>query len=150
MKPVARAIALLVFSLAGCEATRDIVTAPTRLFGGHRESSTQGLAANSDVVNPGHPLVSPTPKPQTPRSSTGRPQSATSQVAATKGNRAKGSPSPQGASAGAQFPVAKPVPGKSGLVFNPFNPHGAYIDISGYAPGSKVKDPDSQKIFVVP
>jgi hypothetical protein len=46
--------------------------------------------------------------------------------------------------------VAKPVPGRSGLVFNPFNPHGAYIDVSGYAPGSKVKDPDSQKIFVVP
>jgi len=46
--------------------------------------------------------------------------------------------------------VAKPVPGKQGLVFNPFNSNGAYIDVSGYAPGSKVKDPDSQKIFVVP
>jgi len=49
----------------------------------------------------------------------------------------------------AQFPVAKPVPGKPGLVFNPFKSN-AYIDVSGYAPGSKVKDPDTQKIFVVP
>jgi hypothetical protein len=50
----------------------------------------------------------------------------------------------------AQFPTAKPVQGKPGLVFNPFKPNGSYIDVSGYAPGSKVKDPDSQKIFVVP
>jgi len=45
--------------------------------------------------------------------------------------------------------VAKPVPGKPGLVFSPFKAN-AYIDVSGYAPGSKVKDPESQKIFVVP
>jgi hypothetical protein len=49
-----------------------------------------------------------------------------------------------------QFPVAKAVPGKPGLVFNPFNANGGYIDVSGYAPGSKVKDPDSQQIFIVP
>jgi hypothetical protein len=42
------------------------------------------------------------------------------------------------------------VPGKPGLVYNPYDPNGAYIDVTGYAPGSKVKDPDSQKIFVVP
>ena len=43
-----------------------------------------------------------------------------------------------------------PVPGKPGLVFNPFNANGGYIDVSGYASGSKVKDPDSHKIFIVP
>jgi hypothetical protein len=42
------------------------------------------------------------------------------------------------------------VPGKPGLVYNPFDPNGGLIDVSGYASGSKVKDPDSQKIFVVP
>jgi hypothetical protein len=46
--------------------------------------------------------------------------------------------------------VAKPVPGKPGLVFSPFNAGGGYIDVSGYAPGSKVKDPASQQIFIVP
>ena len=48
-----------------------------------------------------------------------------------------------------QFSVAKPVPGKPGLVFNPFKSNGGYVDVSGYAPGSKVKDPESQKIFIV-
>jgi len=52
--------------------------------------------------------------------------------------------------AAAQFPVAKPVLGKPGMVFNPFKTNGGYIDVSGYAPGSKVKDPESQKIFIVP
>jgi hypothetical protein len=50
----------------------------------------------------------------------------------------------------AQFSVAKPVPGKPGLVFNPFNANGGYIDVSGFAPGSKVKDPESHQIFIVP
>ncbi|HEY4757124.1 MAG TPA: hypothetical protein VIH43_01090 [Chthoniobacterales bacterium] len=50
----------------------------------------------------------------------------------------------------AQFPVAKPVPGKPGYVFSPYDPNGGYVDITGYQSGSKVKDPYSQKIFLVP
>jgi len=47
------------------------------------------------------------------------------------------------------FPTAKPVEGKPGYVFSPFDA-GKYVDVSGYAPGSKVKDPYSGKIFLVP
>ncbi|MFL6516324.1 MAG: hypothetical protein ACJ8M1_14990 [Chthoniobacterales bacterium] len=47
------------------------------------------------------------------------------------------------------FPTAKPVEGKPGYVYSPFDP-GKYVDVSGYAPGSKVKDPYSGKIFLVP
>src|SRR5713101_1971083 len=77
------------------------------------------------------------------------PAHATSQVAANRPS-AKPSPSPQKSASATQFPVARPVPGKPGLVFNPFNASGGYIDVSGYAPGSRVKDPDSQQIFIVP
>jgi hypothetical protein len=49
-----------------------------------------------------------------------------------------------------QFPVAKPVPGKPGYVFSPYDPNGGYVDVTGYQSGSKVKDPYSQKIFLVP
>jgi hypothetical protein len=41
------------------------------------------------------------------------------------------------------------VEGKPGYVYSPFDP-GKYVDVSGYAPGSKVKDPYSGKIFKVP
>jgi hypothetical protein len=47
------------------------------------------------------------------------------------------------------FPTAKPVEGKPGYVYSPFDP-GKYVDVSGYTPGSKVKDPYSGKIFLVP
>jgi hypothetical protein len=101
------------------------------------------------VSNPGRPVAipSPTAKPKVvSRKSTQTLASAPSRVAA---NKASARSSPQFTSGG-QFPVAKPVPGKPGLVFNPFNTSGGYIDVSGYAPGSKVKDPDSKRIFVVP
>ncbi len=48
------------------------------------------------------------------------------------------------------FTYAKPVPGKPGYVFSPFDPNGGYVDVTGFAPGSKVKDPYSGKIFLVP
>ena len=45
---------------------------------------------------------------------------------------------------------AKPVPGKPGYVFSPYDKNGGYVDVTGFAPGSKVKDPYSGKIFLVP
>ena len=48
------------------------------------------------------------------------------------------------------FPTAKAVPGKPGYVFSPFDTKGRYIDVSGYSPGSKAKDPWTNKIFIVP
>ena len=137
------ALALIAAGLVGCGIGR-IVTAPVRyVFGGSEPEIN-----SSDVTKPGQPVAVPSPTP-TPRIASRKTTStrATSRVAANKS--AKPSPSPKSEKV-AQFPVAKPVPGKPGLVFNPFNAGGGYIDVSGYAPGSKVKDPDSQQIFIVP
>lgn len=54
------------------------------------------------------------------------------------------------ASQGSDLPYAKPVPGKPGYVFSPFDTNGGYVDVTGYSPGQKVKDPYSGKIFLVP
>ena len=59
------------------------------------------------------------------------------------------SPSPL-TSSSPMFPTAKAVPGKPGYVFSPFDTKGRYIDVSGYPPGSKAKDPWTNKIFIVP
>jgi hypothetical protein len=48
------------------------------------------------------------------------------------------------------LPYAKPVPGKPGYVFSPYDKNGGYVDVTGYSPGQKVKDPYSGKIFLVP
>ena len=48
------------------------------------------------------------------------------------------------------IPYGKPVPGKPGYVFSPYDKNGGYVDVTGFAPGEKVKDPYSGKIFLVP
>lgn len=144
------ASALIASSLVGCEIGR-VVTAPVRYVFGEREPAPATTNA-SDVTKPGQPVAIPSPT-ATPRvvsrKSKQTSASAPSRVAASKPS-AKPSPSSQKSASATQFPVAKPVPGRPGLVFNPFNTSGGYIDVSGYAPGSKVKDPDSKQIFVVP
>jgi len=48
------------------------------------------------------------------------------------------------------LPYAKPVPGKPGFVFSPYDGKGGYIDVRGFPPGTEVKDPYSGKSFLVP
>ena len=43
------------------------------------------------------------------------------------------------------LPYGKPVPGKPGYVFSPFDKNGGYVDVTGYSPGQKVKDPYSRE-----
>ena len=50
------------------------------------------------------------------------------------------------------IPVARPVPGREGLVFSPFN--GRLIDVKGFASGALAADPayprEARKFFRVP
>jgi hypothetical protein len=48
------------------------------------------------------------------------------------------------------MPYGIPVPGRKAMVTSPYLPDGGYIDVSGFAPGSAVKDPYTGKIFLVP
>ena len=142
MNSRSRAIALFVIvamNLDGCGIGR-VVTAPVHYLFGPPEPAP---APNTDVTHPGRPLpvASATPTRVASRKTQG-PSRPTPKPSSSK--------KASSTSTAALFPTAKPVPGKPGLVFNPFKPNGGYIDVSGYAPGSKVKDPDSQKIFIVP
>lgn len=47
------------------------------------------------------------------------------------------------------YPYGVPVPGKPGFVRSPYSPD-KMTDVRGYAPGTEVKDPYTQKIFLVP
>ena len=160
MKRAARVIVLIGVAMAGCDTAHNVavssyhaVTAPARYVSGHADEPSRETTANtSDVANPGQPMPAASPTPQ-PRIATRRSEDAAPTATPRAGlstTATKPSLSPRGASSQPQFPVAKTVPGKPGLVYNPFDPQGGYIDVNGYASGSKVKDPDSQRIFIVP
>ena len=157
---------LALIALPGCNTARDVAetsahvaTAPARFVGRRIHGSDQ----NEDVTNQIYeapPVQQPPPAPPptvratppvvrqqeravTSSTSTSRPSAQTAPATPTPAPRTT-------TTSAAQFPVAKPVPGKPGYVFSPYDPNGGYVDVTGYQSGSKVKDPYSQKIFLVP
>jgi hypothetical protein len=121
--------------------------------------ATSAVTTESDVSEPGHPVaeseVTSAPR-QPPRiesdRASSRPSTAAPRVARKETTQSKTKPpsSSRASSAEAEFPTAKLVPGKPGYVVSPFDSSGRYVDVSGYASGSKVKDPWTDKIFIVP
>jgi hypothetical protein len=125
-------------------------------------TTTTTTASGSDVVTPGHPVAvsktTPAPGRRTTSSTTttNTRRTASSSPSPRPTHGAAGTPQPQHNTAAApppqtaQYPTARPVPGKPGFVYSPYDPNGGYVDVTGYASGSKAKDPYSQKIFIVP
>lgn len=142
-----------VFFLAGCETSKKaaigyyrVVTAPTH-FVIRKLSEPSSTPTPTDVTTPGHP-VAPSPSPARTLASS----STTSTTARKQTSTPAQSPRPVAAQPPQQqlqFPTAKPVPDRPGYVYSPSDPS-KYVDVSGYAAGSKVKDPYSGKIFLVP
>ncbi len=172
-----RAMVLGAVLLAGCGTTRNVAvssyhvtrdvavgsyrvaTAPVH-YALRRHSNEPTMvgttdAIESDVTQPGHSAAStqlasesqPRRKPDTTRSQ--KPPKTTPPVAPTDTTQPEPKPSPP-AEASSTFPTAKAVPDKPGYVFSPFDSSGRYVDVSGYTPGTKVKDPWTDKIFIVP
>ena len=170
MKAIARVLMIVPIFLAGCRATHDVATTSYHVTRGaavgsykvaravavesYRVASApvhyatrKGTdeptmvgtteATSSDVTQPGQRMPAGTAS----ASRTTRKETAKS---STKAGSSRPS-TPQ-----ENFPTAKSVPGKSGYVFSPFDTEGRYVDVSGFAPGTKVKDPWTDKIFLVP
>jgi hypothetical protein len=113
-------------------------------------------AIQSDVTAPGHPAAStqvasaPQPRRKADTTRSQKPSKTTPPVVHTDTTQSEPKPSPPAqASSSTAFPTAKAVPDKPGYVFSPFD-SSRYVDVSGYTPGSKVKDPWTDKIFIVP
>ena len=175
MKTLERALLFLPVLFAGCATTHDVAvssyhvtrdvavgsyrvaTAPVHyaLRRHNNEPTMVGTtdAIESDVTEPGHPAASTRQRrPESDTATTQQPSRTSSRVAETKKTAVEPKPSPpsQASSTSTAFPTAKAVPGKPGYVVSPFDSSGRYVDVSGYTPGTKVKDPWTDKIFVVP
>jgi hypothetical protein len=172
-----RAVVLGAVLLAGCGTTRNVAvssyhvtrdvavgsyrvaTAPVH-YALRRHSNEPTMvgttdAIESDVTQPGHPAASTqvASAPQSRRNAdttrSQKPPRTTPPVAYSETTQPEPKPSSP-KQAFSTFPTAKAVPDKPGYVFSPFDSSGRYVDVSGYTPGTKVKDPWTDKIFVVP
>ncbi len=177
MNALARALMLMAVLLAGCRATRDVAvtsyhvtrgvavgsyrvaTAPVHYALRRHGDESSTTTTSSDVTVPGQPMPAQelaSAHQQRPRVESERVQSQSSSAAPrtthkeTTQAKPKPPPSSHTSAPGGEFPTAKSVPGKPGYVFSPFDSSGRYVDVSGYGSGSKVKDPWTDKIFIVP
>ncbi len=154
---VARCLVLSAIVFAGCHTAEKVavtsfhvIDAPAKYVRDHvdHHDTTAATANVSDVSTPGRPVSSPPPKTAQPQTTTEHPKTASTQATP------RPSPAPTKsttASSGstAQFPTAKPVPGKPGYVYS-IDPAGGIVDVTGYKSGDKAKDPYTKQIFVVP
>jgi hypothetical protein len=147
---VARAVAVGSYRVA---------TAPVHYATRKRGDESSTMVATetpSDVTNPGEsiPPEMASASQQQPRVEAERGQSRRSSgTSVTRKEAAQSSTSVSSSRASASstaFPTGKLVPGKPGYVFSPFDNEGRYVDVSGFPSGTKVKDPWTDKIFLVP
>ena len=169
MNASARALIFAAVLVGGCRATRDVAVTSYHVTRGvavgsyrvatapvhyalkrHRDDSSTTTETTSSDVSAANESVAVTeataqPQPQPARERVSRV--SRDETAQTKPRR---SAAPRTSSAQLEFPTAKSVPDKPGYVVSPFDASGRYVDVSGYASGSKVKDPWTDKIFIVP
>ena len=168
VKTVRRILLLGTIGLAGCHTAHDVavssfhvIDAPANYVRRHIDQpSGTTTTVTSDSVTPGRTVqVAPNTREQQSRQVNAPTQpnpGDTPRVSRnTTAEKPKPSPNPtsRGANTGSgptQYPTAKVVPGKPGYVFSPYDPNGGYVDVNGFTSGSKVKDPYSGKIFLVP
>ena len=125
-------IAAAAMLLAACDNPKP--TPPPNKSGFHPPGETQQPAANPDV-HPDEPAVAP--HSAEPNQMAQTPSKPSPPVPA--------SPSPK-----EKLLYGKPVPGKPGYVFNPYDDSKGYIDVRGFPPGTEVKDPYTGNNFLVP
>jgi len=154
--------------LSGCRAAHDVAVSSFRVLDaparyvrkkidGNTETTTTTTTVSSDAVTTPGRTVTPstastqrTITKQNPPRTTVKPSPSPKSSPTTVTEKSKPSPSPPRSTTTQSLPTAKPVPGKPGYVFSPFDPSGGYVDVTGYTSGQKVKDPYSGKVFLVP
>jgi hypothetical protein len=142
MRIVAPILLVGLVMLSGCRTADEVATSS---YNAAAAPATTTTVTTTTTTNPVSGAVETRPRP-TPHSEQAEVTTAETKPATTE---TKPQATPRSTPAEVDYPTAKPVEGKPGYVYSPFDP-GKYVDVSGYAPGSKVKDPYSGKIFKVP
>jgi hypothetical protein len=119
---------LVAFCISACTEDQP----PAREGRAARYPAPETTAENPPTQQPFNPNA---PPPE--NADTGTAASAPPPVAPSK--PAKG-----------DYPYGTPVPGKPGFVKSPYAADQGLVDVRGFPPGTEVKDPFTNKIFLVP
>ena len=108
-------------------------------------------ASQAPVTPPADGTAAPTQDPsivQAPTNATQSPAEAPP-PGPTKVDAPKEAPPPPSAGP-SELPYGKPVPGKKGFVYSPYDQSAGFVDVRDISPGTKVRCPYTGKIFRVP
>lgn len=72
------------------------------------------------------------------------------ETADTSAQTPAATPPPSTKTTKGDYPYGTPVPGKPGFVKSPYAADQGLVDVRGFPPGTEVKDPFTNKIFLVP
>jgi hypothetical protein len=118
-----------------------------------REPQSQFQAMRAQPAKTPHPTRRPTSRPAPSAAETSpaaaQPSNAPKEEESTGTARSLSAADIEKVKAG--LPYGIPVPGRKDMVTSPYTPEeGKYVDVTGFASGSVVKDPYTEKLFLVP